>query len=117
MLELLRKWILSVFFPKNDEQIRRILDAGSHETTEQAATRLVDEVIAYRSGLAAGFGIYTANPHNTLVELANSHRDHHEEHHRREKEAKAILDAGATPLQLIKASQLIAVFEDYYDHE
>jgi phosphoglycolate phosphatase-like HAD superfamily hydrolase len=35
-------------------------------------TRADDEVMSYRSGLGAGFGIITANPHKTLVELAKA---------------------------------------------
>lgn len=50
--------------------LRKILDAGPQEATIDAAKRLVDELIEWRGGCEAAFGIVTATPRQTLVKLA-----------------------------------------------
>ncbi len=65
----------------------RVLDAGPGESILDAAKRCVDELIEWRGACEGAFGICTANPRRTLVALASSERQHHREHHERERKA------------------------------
>lgn len=51
----------------------------------------LQEVEDWRTGCQAGFGITTANPHKTLVTLAQKLEAHHQEHHTREKQMQAVI--------------------------
>lgn len=50
-----------------------------------------EEVEEWRSGLEASFGIATASPRATLLQLAKDTEDHHQEHHRREDELEDLI--------------------------
>lgn len=54
--------------------------------------RLRSEVEDYRSGLAAGFGVWTADSHKTLVELGQATERHHQEHHQEADRMRAALE-------------------------
>lgn len=67
----------------------------------ESAERLED----FRSGLAAGFGVLTADndgklTHEILVDLGQKAREHHEEHHVREESLEAQLTAAKEALRL-----------------
>jgi len=72
---------------QRDAELRRVLGANEHESTLEAARRIVDELISWRSGCEAGFGIVTGSPHESLAKLGIDQRAHHHEHHIRERTA------------------------------
>jgi hypothetical protein len=73
---------------QNEEMLLRIaLDASPTQDLVQRAKDIADELIGFRDGLAAGFGIYSADPFRTLVELGQAQLKHHREHHIRERKA------------------------------
>jgi hypothetical protein len=71
----------------NENLLRTILGANTDEPTVDAARRIVDELIAWRGGCEAAFGITTADPRSTLVVYVKAQQEHHREHHTREREA------------------------------
>lgn len=64
-----------------DNKLRGIMDTSQFEQVDAAATRLVEEVQAWRSGCEAAFGGHTANPRSTLIEIAKAQRDYREKHY------------------------------------
>ena len=67
--------------------LRRILDADPKEPILDAARRRIEELIEWRGACEGAFGIMTANPRKTLVNLASAQVKHHREHHLRERRA------------------------------
>ena len=70
-----------------EKLLRRILDADPKEPILDAARRRIEELIEWRGACEGAFGIMTANPRKTLVNLASAQVKHHREHHLRERRA------------------------------
>lgn len=100
----------------NDERLRKTLDAHPDETAVDAAARLVDELLSWRSGCEAAFGIITANPHATLVRVASAEVKHHREHHERERLAwnvvQELAERGGFPKALAMAKEALAALDE-----
>jgi hypothetical protein len=59
---------------QDEVTLRKLVQAADNESTETAVRRVVDELIEWRGACEAAFGIVTATPRKTLVELAIAQR-------------------------------------------
>lgn len=58
----------------DEEKVRWLAQANPSESTEDAVRRLAEEVIEWRGACEAAFGIVTATPRKTLLDLVAAQR-------------------------------------------
>lgn len=88
----------------SDSRLRAILDAGPMEETLDAAKRVVEELIEWRSGCEAAYGVMTATPRKTLLDVAAYAERHHEHHHKSEKVAWDMVEEMCKIIELLTDS-------------